>query len=217
MNVLKKLLIIGVVVGIGWFSWQHRASLSPEVLRAWIGRFGAGAPFVYVLLYALNTVTLLPPIAVMSLTAGLAFGSVMGFLGIMAGAMVGSAATFFISRKLGRGFVEKRLQGKFKSLDEKLEKRGFATVLFFRVVPLVPYEVMNYAPGLSRISFRDYWVATFLGLLPGAAVSAFFGNSLATLKSHPKNFIIGLAAMVALIAIPTIYLKVRSKKTHGTD
>ncbi len=217
MKVFKRVLILGIVVAIGFFGWRHRASLSPDSLRAWISQFGAAAPFIYLCLYAINTVTLLPPIAILSLTAGLAFGPVIGFLGIMAGAMIGSAATFFIGRRLGRGFVEKRMKGKFKSLDEQLERRGFVTTLFFRLIPLVPYEVMNYAPGLSRIKFRDYWLATFLGLLPGAAVSAFFGNSLAEIKTNPKGFIIALAALGALIAIPIIYLKFRKGAVRGTE
>ena len=217
MRIVRWVLILGVAAALGFFWWQHRASLTPEALRVWISQFGTSALFVYTILYAVNTVTLLPPIAIISLTAGLAFGSVIGFAGIMAGAMIGSAATFFISRKLGRGFVEKRLQGRFKSLDERLETKGFYTVLFFRVVPLIPYEVMNYVPGLSKIKFRDYWVATFFGLLPGAAVSAFFGNSLATIKSNPKNFIIAVVAMAALIAVPIIYLKLRRKPNHGAE
>lgn len=189
--------------------------LNPETLRAWIGSFGAAGPIVHVALYALNTVTLLPPIAILSLTAGLAFGPVIGFLAIMAGAMLGTTATFWIGRRLGRGFVERRLKGKFKTLDEALERRGFATVLFFRLVPIVPYEALNYASGLSKISFRDYGVATLLGLIPGAGVAAFFGDSLTQPMSG--RFLIGLAALVVLIAIPAIYLKLKRRPAHDPD
>ncbi len=211
MRFLKKVLLIGLIAVVAYFGWKYRASISPEAIRGWISRFGLAAPFIYVALYALNTVTLLPPIAILSFTAGLAFGKVVGFAALMAGAMTGSTVTFFISRKLGRSFVEKRLQGKFKSLDEKMEKKGFATVLFFRAVPIVPYEVLNYVPGLSRIRFRDYFLGTFLGLIPGVGISVFLGDSLATIKSNPKNFIIGLAAMGVIIAVPILYLKFRKK------
>ncbi|PIQ81556.1 MAG: hypothetical protein COV76_08275 [Candidatus Omnitrophica bacterium CG11_big_fil_rev_8_21_14_0_20_64_10] len=211
----RWLLVVGLLaVVIGWW-WQHRTTINPSALRAWIAQFGAAAPFIYVALYAANTVTLLPPIGVLSLTAGLAFGPAIGFLAIMAGAMIGTSLTFLISRRLGRGFVEHRLKGRFKSLDEALERRGFATVLFFRVVPIVPYEALNYVSGLSKIRFRDYGLATFLGLLPGAAVAAFFGDSL-TQPFSPK-FIAAVGALVLLIAIPTIYLKLRRKVPHGAD
>jgi len=214
-RLLRKIIVALLILGvIGWW-WQHRATVNPAALRAWIAQFGTAAPFVYVALYSANTVTLLPPIGVLSLTAGLAFGPAIGFLAIMAGAMVGTALTFVISRRLGRGFVEKRLKGKFKSLDEALGSKGFATVLFFRVVPIVPYEVLNYASGLSRIRFRDYGLATFLGLLPGAAVAAFFGDSL-TQPLSPK-FIAAVGALALLITVPAIYVKVRRNAQHGTD
>jgi uncharacterized membrane protein YdjX (TVP38/TMEM64 family) len=189
-------------------------SLSPEHLRDWIDGFGAAGPALFVILYALNTVTLLPPIGFLSLTAGLAFGPGVGFGLIMAGATVGTTLTFFLSRRLGRSFVERRLRGRFRSLDEALERRGFVTVLFFRLVPIVPYEVLNYASGLSRIRFRDYGLATLLGLIPGAAVAAWFGDSLT--QPFSWKFLVGIIALVVLIAIPTIVVKARREKSHGS-
>jgi uncharacterized membrane protein YdjX (TVP38/TMEM64 family) len=185
-------------------------SLSPEAARIWISQFGVAAPFIYVALYAVNTVTLIPPIGILSLAAGLAFGPIVGFAVIMAGATIGTSVTFFIGRRLGRAFVERRLKGRFKSLDESLEKKGFATVFFFRVIPIVPYEVLNYASGLSKIRFRDYAVATFTGLIPGAGVAAFFGDSL-TRPLSPR-FILAIAALILLVGLPTIYLKWRRQK-----
>lgn len=187
--------------------------LNPETLRDWIGRFGAVAPLVYVLLYSLNTVILLPPVGILSLTAGLLFGQVLGFAAIMAGAMIGTTATFGIGRRLGRRFVERRLKGRFRSLDEALASRGFATVLFLRLVPIVPYEALNYASGLSRISFRDYAWATFLGLIPGAAVAAWFGDSLT--QPFSWKFLAAAAALVLLIAVPLVCQKARRAKSHG--
>ncbi|MBI3615634.1 MAG: TVP38/TMEM64 family protein [Candidatus Omnitrophica bacterium] len=211
---LRWVFLVGLlaIAGYGW--WQHRAAVNPEALRTWIAQFGAAGPLIYVALYAANTVTLLPPIGILSLTAGLAFGPAVGFAAIMTGATIGTSATFFISHRLGRGFVEHRLKGRFKSLDEALGSKGFATVLFFRIVPIVPYEALNYASGLSRIRFRNYALATFLGLIPGAAVAAWFGNSLT--RPFSKEFLLALVALVILIAIPTITLKVRRKK-DGTD
>lgn len=189
--------------------------MSPEAIRAWLTQFGIVAPLLYVLLYAVNTITLLPPIGILSLTAGLAFGPLIGFLAIMAGAMIGATATFWMSRGLGRGFVERRIKGRFKSLDEKLAGRGFATVLFFRLVPIVPYEVLNYVSGLSKIRFRGYALATFLGLIPGAGVAAFFGDSLR--QPFSWRFLAAVAALVILIAIPTIVLKRRRSVSHGAE
>lgn len=189
-------------------------SFSPDAIRGWIGQFGTLGPVVYVLLYALNTVTLLPPIGILSLTAGLAFGPLVGCVAIMAGAMLGTTATFFISRRLGRAFVDRWLKGKFKSLDERLGRRGFQTVFFFRMVPIVPYEPLNYLSGLSKIPFREYAAATCLGLIPGAAAAAFLGDALLTPFS-PRFFIVVGAYAVYTVVVLVISSRFRRKPDHA--
>lgn len=206
---------IGILLALagGWW-WQHRAILHPDFFRSWLSQFGVWAPFLYAILYAANTVTLLPPIGVLSLTAGLAFGPVVGFLAIMAGAMIGTSATFWIGRRLGREFVERKLKGRLESLNENLSSKGFATILFFRLVPIVPYEMLNYASGLSKIRFRDYSLASLLGFLPGAAIAAWFGDSLT--QPFSWKFVLGLGGLAVLIAIPALYIK-RRRKIDGAD
>lgn len=189
-------------------------SFTPEAIRGWIGQFGAMGPIVYVLLYAMNTVTLLPPIGILSLTAGLAFGPLVGCVAIMAGAMLGTSATFFISRRLGRSFVDRWLKGKFKSLDDRLGHRGFQTVFFFRMVPIVPYEPLNYLSGLSKIPFRDYVGATFLGLLPGAAAAAFLGDALLTPFSTRFFIVVGAYAGYTVVVL-VISSRFRRKPDHA--
>jgi uncharacterized membrane protein YdjX (TVP38/TMEM64 family) len=228
-----KLLIGAVLVAI--VLWMVKCqcinlkSLTPAALRDFIQSFGKLAVLAYIIAYALNTVSIMPPIAALSLTAGLAFGAVWGALYLMFGAMIGTTVTFMISRYFGRVLIEKMLKGKFmawamggptialwlKDLDEKLAKNGFMTILFFRVIPLVPYEVLNYAGGLSRIKFKDYFLATLLGLIPGVIISAFFGGSLGEIKSFkdifaPK-FLIAIGLMVLIIAVPTIYQIVKKR------
>ncbi len=133
----------------------------------------------------------------------------------MLGAMLGTSATFFISRIFGRGLIDKFSRGKFKDLDDLLEKRGFLTIIFFRVIPLVPYEVLNYTGGLSKIKFRDYFFGTFLGLIPGIAISAFFGGSLSELKGFKDlfsfKFALALGLLILVILVPVIY-RYRKKK-----
>ena len=89
------------------------------------------------------------------------------------------------------------------------------TILFFRVIPLVPYEVLNYSGGLSGIKFKDYFLATFLGIIPGVVISAFFGGSLGEIKSirdiGAPQFLIAIGLMVFIIAVPALYQIVRKK------
>lgn len=219
-------LLIGVVLAAGvWWMVKcqcvHLKSLTPATLRDFIQSFGRLAVLAYIIAYALNTVSIMPPIAALSLTAGLAFGAVWGAFYLMIGAMIGTTAAFLISRYFGRIFIEKMLKGKFNKLDEKLAKNGFMTILFFRVIPLVPYEALNYAGGLSCIKFKDYFLATFLGLIPGVIVSAFFGGSLGEIKSirdmFAPKFLIAIGLIALIIAVPTIYQIVKRRIKKGTQ
>ena len=198
-------------------------ALTPAAIRDYIQSFGNYAAIAYMAAYTLNTISIFPPIAPLSLTAGLAFDAAWGALYLMIAAMIGTSCTFFISRFFGRALAEKALKGKFKDLDEKLERNGFMTILFFRVVPLVPYEVLNYASGLSKIKFKDYSLATFLGLIPGVVIAAFFGGSLGEISSlkdilTPK-FLIAVGLMIGILAAPAAYQVIKGimdrKKANG--
>lgn len=211
MGVLIVLGIWGVVK----CQCLNLRAFTPAALRDYIQSFGKLAVFVYIIAYVLNTISILPPIAALSLTAGLAFGEVRGALYLMTGAMLGTSAAFIIGRYFGRSLFEKMLRGKFKDLDDRLAENGFITILFFRVIPLVPYEALNYTAGLSRIKFKDYFLATFLGLIPGVIISAFFGGSLGEIKAFkdifaPK-FLIATGLVIGVIALPAIYQIVKKK------
>ena len=82
-------------------------------------------------------------------------------------------------------------------------------VLFFRVIPLLPYEVLNYACGLSKIKFRDYFFATLLGLIPGVVIAAFFGEGLGQILTFrdifAPRFLVAAGLMAAILAVPAIY------------
>jgi len=221
--VIKLLIGILLVAGLWWMvkcQCVNFKSLTPAALRDFIQSFGSFAVLAYIAAYALNTISIMPPIAALSLTAGLAFGAVWGAFYLMLAAMIGTSATFLISRYFGRNLIEKMLKGKFMDLDEKLAKNGFMTILFFRVIPLVPYEVLNYAGGLSHIKFKDYFLATFLGLVPGVIVSAFFGGSLGEIKSmrdiFAPKFLIAIGLMILIIAVPAIYQIVKKRAKKGT-
>ncbi|MFQ5952718.1 MAG: TVP38/TMEM64 family protein [Candidatus Omnitrophota bacterium] len=222
--IIKLFIGLAVIAGIWWLVYcqcVNLKALTPAAIRDYIQSFGQLAALVYVIAYTLNTISVIPPIAPLSLTAGLVFGAFWGAILLMTAAMIGTSATFMISRFFGRGLVERLLKGKFKNLDEKLERNGFMTVLFFRVIPIVPYEVLNYAGGLSKIKFKDYFLATFLGLIPGVVVAAFFGGSLGEIKTisdiFAPKFLIAIGLMVLILAVPAIYQTLKKKREKGSQ
>lgn len=215
-----KFVLGAVIIAAAWLAVSCRCvpfqALTPAALRDAIRSLGRLAPLAYIGAYALNTVSLLPPIALLSLIAGLAFGFARGAAYLMAGALIGTSAAFMISRYFARGLIKSLIiRGKLKDFDQKLARNGFLTVLFLRIIPLIPYEVLNYGAGLSGVKFKDYFLATFLGLMPGVIISAFFGARLGEIKSVKDllvpEFMIALGLMICVIAVPVIY-KIRAAR-----
>lgn len=166
---------------------QHLASLGPWA-PAWF--FGLK---ILTVLFAL-------PSAPVTVAGGLMFGFVEGLALNVGAATVGAALTFWLSRTLGRFEVEKRLKGRVQQLDQQLGTHGFWAMLFLRLVPLFPFNAINYGAGLTRISFRAYLAGTFLGILPGAAV--FTGLGVATQEASWLKASLALGALGLLALLP---------------
>jgi uncharacterized membrane protein YdjX (TVP38/TMEM64 family) len=204
---------------IAWIIKEHLGTLeqfTPVKVRDILETFGHRAAIVYIVAYALNTILPFPPLAILSLTAGLMFGKFWGAVYLMIGALLGASTAFGISRSLGKKFVERMLKGKIREFDDAMATKGFATILFFRVVPLIPHEILNYAAGLTEISFGDYFLATFLGLLPSIVISAYFGGEIGRIEGiHDLisfKFVMTALIIVLIIFIPVIYTLVDRKK-----
>jgi len=191
---------------------------TPDAIRDLLETFGKKAAVVYILAYALNTILPFPPLAILSLTAGLAFGKLWGAVYLMTGAILGASTAFFLSRVLAKNIVEKALKGKLKDFDDSMETKGFVTILFFRLIPIIPHEVLNYASGLTKISFRDYFFATLIGIIPGIMISAYFGGELGKVDSIRDlisfKFIITAIVIIAITLTPVIY-KFLSRKNRN--
>jgi len=188
LKLIVPLIILVLVIGaIIYGAYTHlefcpsciAKSLNPEVIRHYIEGFGSWAIVVYVLLYTVNTLTLIPPIAFMSLSAGAIFGPVWGTVALTLGAFCGTTVTFIISRFFGGKLVDKFVKGKAADFNAKLSKRGFVVLLPIRLIGFPPYEFVNYASGLSKISYKDYISATMLGMSPAIIIQVLLADRLA--------------------------------------
>ncbi len=189
----KKKMIISIIVlaavvgGIIWGTQQHKEhcavcfvkSLNADVIKHYIESFGPWAILVYVGLYTLNTLTLIPPIAFMSLSAGALFGPIWGTVALTLGSFCGTTTTFIISRFFGGKLVDKFVKGKAADFNEKLSKKGFVVLLPMRLIGFPPYEFVNYACGLSKIPYKDYISATMLGMSPAIIIQVLLADRLA--------------------------------------
>lgn len=174
------ILFISVVLGLYFFT-PVREYLSKEgfvTLETWIRAQGVLAPLVFGGIYIAATVFALPG-SVLTIGGGLLFGAWWGTLINWLAASLGATINFLLARYLGRGAVAKMLRGKgtLQGLDDKIGKNGFYSVLILRLVPLFPFNGLNFGLGLTKVSFRDYTGATLLGMLPGTFVYTSLGSA----------------------------------------
>lgn len=212
--------MIGILVSVGIlliikFLTSGLKDLSPASLRYYIQSFGKFGVIVYMLFYVLDTLVLFPPMSGVAVAAGIAFGPFWGFIYLMIAAMIGTHIAFLLARVFCRRLVEKAIQKRFKNIDDALEKNGFRAVLFFRIIPIVPYEILNYASGLSKIKLKDFAIATFIGLMPGILISVYFGDSLASVRKAKDIFspklILASVLLIIIVASPIVYRYIKKK------
>ena len=193
----------------------------PEVLsvagmRRLVEAKGVYAPLIFMAVYSLAVVSFLPA-SPFSLLAGVLFGPWWGTLYIVVAATVGATAAFFIARFFGGDFIQGllvRYGEKIAAYNAKLIKKGFATVLFLRLIPLFPFNVLNFILGLTKVRPRSYILATALGIIPGAFVFAYAGATAATPSFGKILFAGGILALLFFIKpiVTFIFSAYESKK-----
>jgi uncharacterized membrane protein YdjX (TVP38/TMEM64 family) len=152
--------------------------------------------------------TLALPGSLLSLAGGAVFGLWPGYALNLAGSTLGATCAFFIGRYLGQDFVRHRLRGRIARLNRDTEHDGFRTLLLLRVVPLVPYNGLNYAAGLSHIRVRHFVLATALGILPGTFIYTYFADAIVagSIQEEPGALLHMLSAALLLAALSLLPL-----------
>lgn len=162
-------LITGVVLAI-----VFRDHLDAATLAQWLDGTGSAAPILFMGLYAVGTVFFLPG-SVLTLAGGAFFGPVWGTVYNLSGATLGALLAFLVARYLASDWVEKRAGGRLNQLKQGVEKEGWRFVALVRLVPIFPFNLLNYALGLTRIRVAHYVLATYICMLPGAIAFTYLG------------------------------------------
>ncbi len=155
--------------------------------------------------YALATVLFLPG-SVLTLAGGLLFGPLWGTLFNLTGATLGATLSFLIARYLAADWAERRAAGMLRRLKQGVEEEGWRFVAFVRLVPLFPFNLLNYALGLTRIPLSGYVAATALCMLPGALAYSWLGylggEAAAGAEDLPRKLLTGLALFALVLFLP---------------
>jgi uncharacterized membrane protein YdjX (TVP38/TMEM64 family) len=199
---------LGVALAAGLaLALLHREALNAEALQAWLDRAGTWAPVLFVALYAAATVLFLPG-SVLTLAAGALFGPLPGALYSLTGATMGAALAFLAARHLAGDWVARKAGGRLKQLVEGVEAEGWRFVAFLRLVPLFPFNLVNYALGLTRIPLGAYVATSFVCMFPGALAYAWLGHAgreaLAGSEDAVRSGLLALALAAAVTFLPRL-------------
>ncbi len=218
-TVLRWLLGLILVIAVGT-AIALRDRFDAAALQAWVEGAGAAGPLLFMAVYALVTVLFLPG-SVITLAGGVLFGPVWGTVYNLTGATIGAALAFLIARYLAAGWVTQRTGGRMKQLVDGVEQEGWRFVAFVRLVPLFPFNLLNYALGLTRIRFWHYVLASYLFMLPGAIAYTWLGyagrEALAGGEGMIRNILIALALLAAAIFLPHFVRKLRAQPMLAVD
>ncbi len=180
----------------------------------WISSLGPWAGVFFVALYVLATVLFLPGF-ILTLAAGVLFGVIWGSVAVSVGSAAGATLAFLIGRYLARNWVAEKIERneKFEAIDRAVAKEGWKIVGLVRLSPVFPFNLLNYAFAITKVSLKDYFFASWIGMLPATVMYVYVGSlvgNLATLGSEERSrtpgewglYLAGLAATVVL----TIYI-----------
>jgi uncharacterized membrane protein YdjX (TVP38/TMEM64 family) len=179
------LLVAFLAAAVYYFRFTERGrEITPEYVLDSIESHGpVTARLIYVAVYIVGTVALLPG-TVLTFAGAVLFGPYEGTLYTWVGATIGATLAYLVARALGRDFVESLFGGRFTAFDRRIREHGFMGLLLIRLLPVFPFNAVNFGCGLTSIRLRDYVLATAIGIVPGTFVYQFlfakFGRKILT-------------------------------------
>ena len=206
MKAKKALITIGILAGLGGLCWYLGTLVTPQELQAALQGLGSWAAIGYIGLF-----TLLPtfffPVAVLALAGGLLFGLWWGSLYTFLGAILNCTLMFFLARFSGRKQVEAHIEKKLSPVwQQRLanlnSNGGFALLIILRLIPAVPYNLINYAFGLSAMRYPTYILASALGIIPGTFAFINIGDK--ALDVTNPDFWIAIGLLVLLMIVTSL-------------
>jgi len=209
---LTRVLLALLLVALAGIGLLYRDQLRTEDLQAWIESAGGMAPALFVCVYALATLAFLPG-AIVTLVGGALFGPLWGTLWNLTGATTGAALAFLAARHLGADWVERRAGPRLRQLTDGVAAEGWRFVAFVRLVPLFPFNLLNFALGLTRISFAQYLLASWLFMIPGTLAYTYLGYAGREAAGGGEGLIekalVALALLAAASFLPRLIARLR--------
>lgn len=210
------LLMLAAVIATAFLM---RGRINPAAIETWIDDLGVWGSIAFVTAFAFGTVGFLPG-ALFGLAGGMLFGPLWGTMLNLLGATVGASLAFLTARYLASDWVKRRTQGPLKKIVQGVEKEGWRFVAMTRLVPLVPFNLLNYALGLTQIPFTVYILTTALCMLPGTLAYTWLGHAgRGALTGDEKAIqyaLLGLGALAVIAFLPHLIARIHAGDMEAT-
>lgn len=199
----KTAVLLVLLIALAALAWKLSTWLTPQQLQQALQQTGGWAPVLYIGLFILLP-TFFFPVAVLALAGGLLFGLWWGSVYTFIGAVLNCALMFLLARYVGRSQVQRLVEQKLspqwqRRLQMADGKEGFLLLIILRLIPAVPYNLINYTFGLTGISFSSYLLASAIGIIPGTFAFINIGDK--TLEAGSPSFWIAIGLLVLLLVV----------------
>ncbi len=199
----KTAVLLVLLIALAALTWKLSTWLTPQQLQQALQQTGGWAPVLYIGLFVLLPAFFFP-VAVLALAGGLLFGLWWGSVYTFIGAVLNCALMFLLARYVGRSQVQRLVEQKLspqwqRRLQMADGKEGFLLLIILRLIPAVPYNLINYTFGLTGISFSSYLLASAIGIIPGTFAFINIGDK--TLEAGSPSFWIAIGLLVLLLAV----------------
>ena len=200
INALKVIFLLAIIAIIVYVFCNMKTlrHCTPQNIKAFVDSYGIFSPIIYIVLFTFVPLTLFPD-SILAIAGGMCFGMLGGFIYTMIGALFGGTLSFFLARTLGKKVFNKFIKKDLSTLENAIKNRGFVLVFLLRLIPLFPFDVISYAAGFSGVKFKDFALATVLGIVPGIFVFINIGDKSTEVGS--SSFYMSLALLVGLLVV----------------
>ena len=227
----RRLWPIGVLAGgLGLFyAFGLDGYLSFESLRDnravlldYVENHGTASALAFALLYIVSVAFSLPGAAFLSITGGILFGQMLGVIYVVVSATIGATILFLIAKTTLGDALEARMGPWMKKMERGFQDNALSYLLVLRLIPLVPFFVVNLVPAFLGVKLRTFFIATLFGIIPGAFVFVQVGAGLGSIFDSGETFtisgiltpdiVIALVALAVLSLVPVLYKKFKARR-----